>query len=90
VVLGERGQGNRMVEAAFARQGLVRTIAAVVPAFTAALMLAASTELATGVPRRMATALAGPLGLVAVDIPCPPLRFSMQLLWHERTSTSPS
>ena len=51
----------------------------------AALMLAASTDLAAGCPRRMATALAGPLGLALVEIPGPPLRFHMQLLWHERT-----
>ncbi|HET9450760.1 MAG TPA: LysR substrate-binding domain-containing protein, partial [Aggregicoccus sp.] len=85
VVLGERGQGNRMAEAMLRRHGLVRDIAAIVPGFSAALMLAASTDLVAGVPRRIASALADALSLKLIDVPGPPLRFPMQLVWHERT-----
>ncbi len=89
VALGERGEGNKLAEAAFRRQGLVRDVAATVPGFSAALMLAASTDLAAGVPRRLATALAGALSLTVLDIPGHPLRFPMQLVWHERTHADP-
>jgi DNA-binding transcriptional LysR family regulator len=89
VALGEGGIGNRMAEAFFKQHGLVRDIAVAVPSFSAALMLAASTDLAAGVPRRLARTHASLLPLQLLDLPVPSFQFPMQLQWHERTHRDP-
>ncbi len=89
VALGARGIGNKMAMAFFKQHGLTRTVVAEVPAFSTAVMVAASTDLATGVPRRIAETYARLLPLQVLEIPAPPMRFAMQLQWHERTQRDP-
>ncbi len=47
-------------------------------------MIAASTDLATGLPRRLAERFLTMLPLRIVAIPNLSMRFAMQLVWHER------
>lgn len=68
-----------------AAQGLRREIAVTVPTFAAAAVVAASTDLVTGMPRRLADALARIAPLAVVEPPVPAMVFRMQLVWHERT-----
>jgi len=89
VVLGEGGIGNRMAEAFFKKHGLGRDVAVAVPSFSAAMMLAASTDFATGVPRRLARAYASLLPIQLVELPVPSFKFPMELQWHERTHHDP-
>lgn len=89
LALGRGGAGHRVAEDAFARFGLVRDVAITVPTFTAAAMVAASTDLMAGLPRRVVASLAKVADLVIVEAPLPVFRFTMQLMWHERTHLDP-
>jgi DNA-binding transcriptional LysR family regulator len=74
-----------MAEAFFARHGLVRDVALIVPGFAAAAMAAATTDLAAAIPRRVAEQLALSLPLRVVALPAPPMPLTLQLVWHPRT-----
>lgn len=89
IALGERGVGNRAAEELLASQGLVRDIAVTVPTFMAAVMLAASTDLVAGVPRRLARALERSLPIQIHALPGRALRFEMCALWQRRTNDDP-
>ena len=88
-VLGREGVGNRMAEEFFGQHGLVRQVALIVPAFAAAAMIAASTDLAAAMPRRVAEKLARGLPLRVVRLPTPPMWMKLQLAWHPRTHEDP-
>lgn len=85
LALGRGGIGHRATRAHLAAEGLQRDIAVVVPSFLAAAMVAASTDYVAGMPRRLAAALAAVAPLAVVTMPGPPMKFRMQLVWHERT-----
>ena len=87
VALGGPGIGHRIVEEFFASHGLRRDIAVSVPSFAAAAAIAAKTDLVAGMPRRLARMFLRQLPLSAVALPIPPLRFRIQLIWHERTNS---
>ena len=89
LALGRGGAGHRVAEDAFVRVGLARDVAITVPSFTAAAMVAASTDLVAGLPRRVVASLAKVADLVIVEAPLPVFRFTMQLVWHERTHLDP-
>lgn len=89
LALGRPGLGHRAAEAAFARAGLQREIAVTVPSFAAAAMVAAETELIAAMPRRVAETFAAIAPVRIVASPAPPLRFTMQLVWHARTHEDP-
>lgn len=89
IALGERGVGNRAAEELLQSQGLVRDIAVTVPTFMSAVLLAASTDLVAGVPRRLALALAKILPIKTHALPGRPLRFQMCAFWQERTHDDP-
>ncbi|WP_437291116.1 LysR family transcriptional regulator [Sorangium sp. So ce406] len=85
VALGRGGIGNRAAQEMLAAHGLRREIAVTVPTFFAAAVVAASTDLIAGMPRRLAEALAQVAPLAIVEPPGPGMVFRMQLVWHERT-----
>ncbi|WP_434047726.1 MULTISPECIES: LysR family transcriptional regulator [Sorangium] len=85
VALGRGGIGNRAAQEMLAAHGLRREIAVTVPTFFAAAIVAASTDLVAGMPRRLAEALAHVAPLAIVEPPGPGMVFRMQLVWHERT-----
>lgn len=88
---GEPGEGHRRVSAQLAAHGFVRNVALVVSHFGAAASAAAATDLAAGLPERVALYYAEHLPLALSPFP-PPLTFQMELGlgWHERTSHDPS
>jgi DNA-binding transcriptional LysR family regulator len=88
-VLGRPTLGRRVAEDFFARQGLKRDFALVVPSYFTAAMLAASSDLAVATPRRLAERFRTMLPLRILLIPGPTLRFHQQLIWHERTRRDP-
>lgn len=90
LVLGRAGIGNRAAEAYFEQHGLRRNIALVVPSFSAAIAVVATTDLAAGVPKRLAIWYQAMLPLRIVEIPAPPVEFQMKLVWHERTHADAS
>ncbi len=90
LALGKPGVGHRIAEDAFARHGLSRDIAITVPTFAAAAMVVASTDLITGMPRRVAKTFARAAPIKIVAAPVPSFHFAMQLLWHERTHHDPA
>ncbi|MEZ4453977.1 MAG: LysR family transcriptional regulator [Nannocystaceae bacterium] len=89
LVLGRGGLGHRSATQWFSERGLRREIAAIVPTFLAAAIVAAETDLLTGMPRRVAEALTASMPLTILTMPGASLRFSMQLLWHARTDADP-
>lgn len=89
VALGEEGIGHAMAERAFAAAGLHRNIAVTVPSFLAAATIAARSDLAAGVPRRLADLYAASLGLRVLHIPGVTLEFPMRMVWHDRTHEDP-
>lgn len=90
LALGQGGIGNRAIERAFARHGLSRDIAVTVPTFAAAATLVASTDWITGMPRRLAEALMRSQPIRIVKPPLSPMRFWMQMTWHDRTHLDPA
>jgi DNA-binding transcriptional LysR family regulator len=78
-----------MAEDAIKAAGLARDIAVTVPTFTAAAMVAATTDLVAAMPRRVAETFTEAAAIRIVEGPGPPLRFAMHLLWHERTHLDP-
>jgi DNA-binding transcriptional LysR family regulator len=79
-----------LTAAAYARAGIRRTVAVVVPSFTAAAAVAAATDLLATVPASLADVLAPRLGLHAVRAPAPLDRIAMTLTWHDRTHADPA
>jgi DNA-binding transcriptional LysR family regulator len=85
ITLGEPGDVNRAVSAGLSEHGLARSIALVVPSFTAAAMVAASTDYVAWLPDHAARLYTSILPLRAVKAPLPPMDVACVLLWHERT-----
>lgn len=90
LVLGRPGAGHRSVEQAFEAAGLRREVAMTVPSFGAAASIVSSTELITGMPRRVARQLMPSFPLQVLRGPGPPFVFQMFLHWHERTHRDPA
>jgi DNA-binding transcriptional LysR family regulator len=83
------GRGNRSVAASYAALGIERDIALVVPTFAAAAAVAAGSDLVASLPASVLEVLGRGLGLHKVSTPLPPMRSTINLLWHERTHTDP-
>ena len=69
---------------------MTREIAVVVPTFTAAAAIAASTDLVTSLPDSLMNVLGPRLGLRRVATPLGPITSTINLLWHERTDQDPA
>lgn len=89
LALGRGGIGNQAADAWLAKRGLRRDIAVTVPSFFAAATVAAHTDYITGMPRRLAEALALATPLAVLTLPGPPMYFPIQLVWHDRTDRDP-
>jgi DNA-binding transcriptional LysR family regulator len=86
---GKPSLGRRVAEEHFAAHGLERTFVLIVPSYFTAALIAASTDLATAMPRRLADRFTTMLPVRVLAIPGPPLRFRQRLVWHERTHRDP-
>jgi DNA-binding transcriptional LysR family regulator len=82
--------GRDLTAAAYVRAGVPRAVAVVVPTFTAAAAVAASTDLVATLPASLAEVLGPRLGLRVIAAPAPIASVTMHLLWHDRTDADPA
>ncbi|HEY0250607.1 MAG TPA: LysR family transcriptional regulator [Kofleriaceae bacterium] len=83
------GKPSRVVEAGFRAAGITRSVAAIVPTFTAAAAMVAQTELLSAIPRSVVDALFH-LELQVLATPVKPRPLPMHMSWHQRTHTDPA
>jgi DNA-binding transcriptional LysR family regulator len=84
------GKPSRAVERGFARLGVAREIAAVVPTFTAAAAVAAATDLVATLPASVVGVLGPSFGLRVVASPLRIEPLPMVMSWHQRTDADPA
>jgi DNA-binding transcriptional LysR family regulator len=84
------GRGNRPLAASYAALGVARSIAVVVPTFTAAAAVVASTNLVASLPASLVDVLGPRLALRRVATPLARAGTAINLLWHERTHQDPA
>lgn len=90
IALGKPGVGHRAAKDLFSRHGLTRDVALTVPSFSAAVMVAAKTDLVGAVPRRIAEAFAPYLPIRVLALPTESPRMPLFLVWHARTHHDPA
>jgi len=79
------GRGSRPLASSYAKLGVARDICVVVPTFTAAAAVVAATDHVASLPASVVEVLGPRLGLRRLATPLPPLTFTINLLWHDRT-----
>jgi DNA-binding transcriptional LysR family regulator len=84
------GRGYRALPATYARLGIAREVALVVPSFTAAAAVVAATDFVATLPTSLLKVLGERLGIRAVAVPVPPLTIAIKLAWHDRTDHDPA
>lgn len=84
------GKGSRVVAHAYAKLGISRDVAMIVPSFTAAAAAVARTDLIATIPRSVVAALGPSLGLREVVTPLKPSPLPMHMSWHQRTHVDPA
>lgn len=85
------GRGFRdAVAAAYARDGIERSVTTTVPSFSAAAAVAAATDLVATLPRSLFEVLGKRLALTVVRGAVPSLAVTMAMCWHERTHADPA
>jgi DNA-binding transcriptional LysR family regulator len=79
-------QGLRnLAGAAYAEAGVSRNIAMIVPTFSAAAAVVATTDLVATVPESLYTAVGRVLNLATLPLPIPPFMIATNMCWHTRT-----
>lgn len=89
LLVAPHGRGRGVVDEALARAGLERRIALRVSHFLVAPRIVARSNLVLTLPERAARASAA-RGVRILPTPVEVPRFTMMLLWHERTQADPS
>src|SRR5262249_1824394 len=84
------GVGYRELPASYARLGIAREVALVVPSFVAAAAIVAATDLVATLPATLVDVLGKDLAIRAVTTPVRPLSIDIKLCWHERTDRDPA
>ena len=84
------GRGYRDLAASYARAGIAREVALVVPSFTAAAAIVGATDLVATLPASLVEVLGKPLGIRAVASPVRGPVVQILLAWHERTEHDPA
>jgi DNA-binding transcriptional LysR family regulator len=84
------GKGYRDLPGRYARLGIEREVALVVPSFTAAAAVVAGTDLVATLPASLVEVLGDRLGIRAVATPVHALTIEIKLAWHERTEHDPA
>lgn len=84
-VAGSSSLGHAAAVAAMQRHGLEWRPAMTVPHFTAAAVVAATSDCVAAVPRRFAQAVASWLPVRVLALPAPAFRLTIALFWHPRT-----
>jgi DNA-binding transcriptional LysR family regulator len=89
IVLGRPTRGHVVAETFFARHGLKRDVALIVPSYITAAMVVAASDLVSAMPGRLAQRFRTMLPVQILPIPGPPLSYQQHLIWHERTHRDP-
>jgi DNA-binding transcriptional LysR family regulator len=84
------GRGYRELAQSYARLGIEREVAVVVPSFIAAAAVVAETDFLATVPASLVEVLGDRLGLHVIKGPVPTMTLEIKLVWHERTHDDPA
>jgi len=84
------GRGHQELAQAYARLGIERTIAAIVPNFITAAAVVAETNFVATLPASLVDLMGERLGLRRIAGPAPRFTTQIKLVWHERTNTDPA
>jgi DNA-binding transcriptional LysR family regulator len=84
------GRGFRELARSYARLGIERKVALVVPSFVAAAAVIAATDYVGTLPTSLVEVLGDRLGLRVLKTPAPRLTIGIKLAWHERTHDDPA
>jgi len=84
------GVGYRELPASYARLGIAREVALVVPSFVAAAAIVAATDLVATLPATLVDVLGKDLAIRTVAAPVRRLTVEIKLCWHERTDRDPA
>jgi DNA-binding transcriptional LysR family regulator len=89
VVVTRKARAWGPLDDALSERGLCRQVAAIVPSFSAALLMLVGTDLVTTAPRKQYQRAIANLGLAwaPIPLPLPPLR--IQQCWHPRYANDP-
>ena len=82
------GRGYRELAQSYARLGIERKVAVVVPSFSAAAAVVAKTDFVPTIPASLVEVLGERLGLRVMTSPVPKITTEIKLVWHERVGTS--
>lgn len=88
-VVGEDGVGARLAKAHYARLGVTRNVAVVVPHFHAVAIAVAHSDAIGTLPDRFAAAIATMLPLRPVALPFAGMDWHMAMGWHEASDADP-
>lgn len=84
------GRGYRGLDEAYARLGIQRAIAMIVPSFIAAAAVVAETDWVATLPLSLVEAFRPKYTLVRLQAEAPTQRTALHLIWHERTNADPA
>lgn len=84
------GRGYRELARTYARLGIAREVAAIVPSFVAAAAVVAGTDLVATLPASLVEVVGASLGIEEVRGPAPKMSTEIKLAWHERTLDNPA
>jgi DNA-binding transcriptional LysR family regulator len=84
------GRGYRGLAAAYAKLGIARHVALVVPSFVAAAAVVAETDWVATLPERLVARFGRSFGIRALTSVAPRVSLTLKLAWHERTEHDPA
>jgi DNA-binding transcriptional LysR family regulator len=84
------GRGFRELARSYARLGIERHVALVVPSFVAAAAVVAETDYVATLPTSMVEVLGDRLGIRVMRAAAPRLTLTIKLAWHDRTHDDPA
>lgn len=84
------GRGYRDLHESYARHGIRRAVAMIVPTFVAAAAAVAQTDWVATLPMSLLQTLKDHFGLVALSGVAPIVQVPLNLVWHDRTHADPA
>ena len=84
------GRGYRKLGETYAKLGIHREVAVIVPSFVAAAALVSDTDLVATLPSSLVSRVGDRLKLSILQSPVPPVSLQIKLVWHERTHADPA
>jgi DNA-binding transcriptional LysR family regulator len=84
------GRPNQRVAATYAKLGIAREIAVIVPTYAAAAAVVAASDLVASLPDSLLKVLGGRFSLRRIATPLKAIATPINLMWHERTDQDPA